>query len=1318
MSDLNNDTCSNITFSDWEESVYRLIVTEFPLTVYIASISDGILIRRWVGQTVAEIFGYTVEELEADPELWHKIIHPADRDRILLASHQLLTEAKPMMEEYRIYRKDGLVRWLRDTSVAARDETGCVIRAIGITSDITKERKTAQRFLQYKTILDETPIAVAIRDITGQMIYCNQACAQIYHYESPEEMIGTTLDDIIPPDFREKFDREIFPRILQGPWSGEARLKRKDGTPVDVAVSTNLLRDADGDPVAIYTVINDVTEHKKIEEELLLLSSAVMSATEGVGMSDCSGKPIFINPALEIMFGYSLEEYIRYGITVIFADPSDVTDLISTVLSGSPWQNEIEMISKDGTHLVVEIHAVPVYNQNGDFIATMATHTDVTARVHAEEALRHSEELLRATQDSISALIAVLDSNGDIFAVNEAWKENARENGDPKLIHTGVGVNYLEVCKKAYGPYSEGAWEAMTGIQAVLDGDIPEFELEYDHPMPQEIRHFAMRVAPLHGKQRGAVITHIDITELKRTEEALRESREKLHNLIENIPDVVWTADEKGNTIFISSNVTRVYGFTPEEMYHGSTTVWFDRIHPDDVTRVIGEYQELFSSGKEFDVEYRVLSGNRGWIWIHDKSVATYERDGKHYADGVFSDITERKQAEDALRSKERILRQFVEYSPAAVAMFDKNMRYLITSKRWLADYKLGDRDLTGLSHYEVFPEVPERWKQVHQRVFAGAVERCEEDAFQRIDGTVDWLRWEVRPWIDERGEIGGLIMFTEVITQRKLADQALRESEQKFRSIVEDLDAVVFRVDRQLHPVMLMGHVEDISGYSIDEYYQHPEKWMLAVHPDDVEKQRGRYDIMESTGKPVSSEFRIVTKQGEIRWLRVHVTPHLDQQGKLEYADGVGVDITDQVKARQRELKHMERTSTLSDISQMFASSLDFDAIADTTVRRASEVLDCVCALASVDETTGQLMGFRSYGSHKEWAAITRKMRDMIRLNIQDIYNGNDVTPLLVTDMSALSPAAGELTKRLKIGSTIIAPIYMAGRLKYLLLGSHLQKQPDFDDEDLWFLNEMSVHASASLTSAADYSRKSQIAETLQRSMIPESPKLTDFDIATSYLPALGEVQVGGDFFDIIELDDGKIGVVVGDVSGKGIDAAIQTAQSKYMLRGYALENPDPGYVITSLNRALCKFTETEMFVTLIYVLIDSETGHISYVNAGHEVTLILCPFTKTYTELPPNGTVLGVDLKLTYQSDEAPLCKGEVLFCYTDGLTDVHINGDRLGYERLRDIVTQAPSYKPNDLLRYVLKTVDCYAKGSRPDDQVIVAVSPQENEPASCD
>jgi PAS domain S-box-containing protein len=133
-----------------------------------------------------------------------------------------------------------------------------------------------------------------------------------------------------------------------------------------------------------------------------------------------------------------------------------------------------------------------------------------------------------------------------------------------------------------------------------------------------------------------------------------------------------------------------------------------------------------------------------------------------------------------SLHQNEQRLQLFIEHAPAALAMFDTEMRYLSVSRRWINEYRLGDRNLIGLSHYEVFPEIPHQWREAHRRGLAGEVLREEADRFERADGSLHWLRWEIRPWYDGR-KIGGIVIFTEFVTDLKLAEEELRNSENKF---------------------------------------------------------------------------------------------------------------------------------------------------------------------------------------------------------------------------------------------------------------------------------------------------------------------------------------------------------------------------------------------------------------------------------------------------------------------------------------------------------------------------------------------------------
>jgi PAS domain S-box-containing protein len=149
----------------------------------------------------------------------------------------------------------------------------------------------------------------------------------------------------------------------------------------------------------------------------------------------------------------------------------------------------------------------------------------------------------------------------------------------------------------------------------------------------------------------------LDIAERKRAEEALRQSEEKYRMLVNHIPDVAWTTDADGYTLFVSPQVKEVYGYTPEEIY-SDAGIWTGRIHPEDIERVMTAFQSLFTENKRFDIEYRVQRKDGDWIWLHDRSLNVREKDGQRYADGLFADITDRKRREAEKAAMEEKLRQ------------------------------------------------------------------------------------------------------------------------------------------------------------------------------------------------------------------------------------------------------------------------------------------------------------------------------------------------------------------------------------------------------------------------------------------------------------------------------------------------------------------------------------------------------------------------------------------------------------------------------------------------------------------------------------
>ncbi|MBI3205874.1 MAG: PAS domain S-box protein [Myxococcales bacterium] len=273
-------------------------------------------------------------------------------------------------------------------------------------------------------------------------------------------------------------------------------------------------------------------------------------------------------------------------------------------------------------------------------------------------------------------------------------------------------------------------------------------------------------------------------------------------------------------------------------------------------------------------------------------------------------------------RASAGVLRQLVEHAPAAVALFDRQMRYIAHSRRYREDYGLGEQEVVGRCHYDVFPEIPERWREVHQRCLAGASDRCDEDPFERADGRVDWVRWEILPWTTEDGGVGGIILFSEVITARKAAEGALRESEERFRSTFEQAAVGIAHVAPDGTWLRVNQKLCSIVGYSREELAA--KTFQDITHPDDLDLDLafvGR--VLSGELATYSMQKRYFRKTGETVWIHLTVSLVRKSDGEPDYFISVVEDISERVRAsaefeQQRQL--LEEAQALSHIGSVEA--------------------------------------------------------------------------------------------------------------------------------------------------------------------------------------------------------------------------------------------------------------------------------------------------------------------------------------------------------------------------------------------------------------
>jgi len=263
--------------------------------------------------------------------------------------------------------------------------------------------------------------------------------------------------------------------------------------------------------------------------------------------------------------------------------------------------------------------------------AILGTVIDITARKKAEDEYLDMANL-------IDDIVVHVDKEGKWVFLNDGASEFW---GKPKeKLMKNPFANYL---------HPDDQERTMNTIQEMVKSKKIVKGFVNRQKTPKGWRMVEWNAAPLFdeaGDYVGMQATGRDITEHKEVEESLKQSEEKYHSLVTNFPVDVWTIDSKDNPIFINPNVEKLFGFTPEEIRQRGNSFWHERTHPDDRERVKEAYNLFFTRRKTGDIEYRIQKKDGTWIWIHDRVMKVYEKDGVLYADGMTWEITEDKRTE------------------------------------------------------------------------------------------------------------------------------------------------------------------------------------------------------------------------------------------------------------------------------------------------------------------------------------------------------------------------------------------------------------------------------------------------------------------------------------------------------------------------------------------------------------------------------------------------------------------------------------------------------------------------------------------------
>ncbi len=393
-------------------------------------------------------------------------------------------------------------------------------------------------------------------------------------------------------------------------------------------------------------------------------------------------------------------------------------------------------------------------------------------------------------------------------------------------------------------------------------------------------------------------------------------------------------------------------------------------------------------------------------------------------------------------------------------------------------------------------------------------------------------------------------------------------------------------------------------------------------------------------------------------------------------------------VDARQRADEASARLAFLGEVSHAVASSLEL-----------RELLDRLCGVgvprlgdwSTIFLPEGVSLE-RSAGAHSDPSKQPLVDRLVGRFSVP-LAGTNPIARAFRTGEIQVEPAVDrelvasivddreyiDTVLELSGGGALMVPLMVRGRSVGVITFAIEDSDHRFDEDDVWLAREVAGRAAVGIDNASRYEQEHLVAELLQRAVLPEQlPEPPALDLAARYLPAGPGVEVGGDWYDAFVLDDGGVGLVIGDVAGHDIAAASSMAQLRNALRAYALEGASPAVVLTRLNHLLCRSNDP-LFATVIFGVLSPDRTRFRWANAGHPPMAIV---HRDGTSLlsRPRGLVLGVRSDLDYPEGEVPISPHDLLVLYTDGLIERRGENLQSGIERLLNVASSAAARGPS--------------------------------------
>jgi two-component system NtrC family sensor kinase len=844
----------------------------------------------------------------------HKFVCPADAGHCPVTDLGQTVDNSERVLLTATGEQRAILKTVRPVIIAGRKQL--LESVVDLTARKRAEQALRESEARYRRLFEQNLAGVFRGTLDGHVLDCNDAYARILGYDSRQEILELQKLDYFY-DVQEGMAAVDRLRTEGAHNNFEVRLKRRDGTPVWVLSNVTSTKRGENHLPLVEGTLIDITERKRWEEQTRLQTAALQSAANGIVIVDREGHILWVNPAFTSLTGYAAEEVLGRTPRVLKSGEQNAEvykDLWQTILSGEVWKGELINRRKDGTHYTDETTITPVRDAQGAVSHFVAIKQDVTERKRAERALEERTAYLNTLIEISPVGIAVLDTRDRIQMSNPAFEKlflySRQEMQGVDLDDLIVPNELIAESESLTRQCLSGASVHTTSRRRRKDGT----------PVDVEISGVPLVID---GEPRGLLVLYQDITERKQAEQDLAQERDLLRTLMDNLPDYIYFKDRESR--FVRTNLAHVKAFGLNDPSQVVGKADFDFFTAEHAQQAYDDEQEVMRTGTPMMAREEKETWPDGRVtWVSTTKMPFRDTSGAIIGTfGVSHDVTERKRSEDEVYRSRQMLQSILDSVPQRVFWKDRSLTYLGCNRAFALDAGLGDAaEVVGKSDFDLaWKESAELCRADDERVIEQESPKLNfEEPQIRPGGSLLWLRTSKLPLRDREGKVIGVIGTYEDITSQKRSEEALRESEERYRELFENASDLVYTADLDLRLTSLNRVAEQTIGYCREEAAQMNLRQL--VEPKEWPRVEQALERLLTGEPPTRLEVAITAKDG--RRVMLEVNPRLIyRDGKPVGVQGIARDVTGR-DVVEMELRHAQKLESVGRLASGIAHEIN----------------------------------------------------------------------------------------------------------------------------------------------------------------------------------------------------------------------------------------------------------------------------------------------------------------------------------------------------------------------------------------------------------